>query len=152
MTQIWKPHVTVAAVIERDQRFLLVEESVDRGKVFNQPAGHLEAGESILDAVIREVREETAWGFQPEALVAVQLWRKNPLAPSFLRFCFCGQVDDHDAEQMLDTDIISTHWLTLAQIQARTSQLRSALVLKSIEAYLGGQRYPLSLVQTYLDL
>ena len=82
----------------------------------------------------------------------MQLWRKNPLAPSFLRFCFCGQVDDHDAEQMLDTDIISTHWLTLAQIQARTSQLRSALVLKSIEAYLGGQRYPLSLVQTYLDL
>ncbi len=151
MTQIWKPHVTVAAVIEQDGRFLMVEESVERGKLFNQPAGHLEGGESIIDAAIREVREETAWRFQPTALVAVQLWRKNPEAPSFVRFCFTGEVHDHDAAQALDLDIIATHWLTLAQIRARTTQLRSALVLKSIESYLNGDRYPLSVVQNFLD-
>lgn len=148
---VWKPHVTVAAIVERDQRFLLVEEHTPHGIAFNQPAGHLEAGESLQQAVIREVQEETAWQFVPQALVAVQLWRRNPEAPSFLRFCFCGEVQDYDATQSLDEGIISTHWLSREDIAARSNQLRSLLVLQTVDEYLKGTRYPLSLVQSFLD-
>lgn len=148
---VWKPHVTVAAVIEQNQRFLLVEELIEQARVFNQPAGHLEAGESLIDAVKREVQEETAWQFSPEALISVQLWRKKPDAPSFLRFCFTGSVDNFNPEQRLDVGIIQTHWFSYAEVQARQQKLRSSLVLNSIENYLNGQRYPLSILQTLLD-
>ena len=148
---VWKPHVTVAAVIERNQQFLMVEEHTATGIAFNQPAGHLEANESLIAAVKREVFEETAWQFEPEALVAIQLWRKNPEFPSFLRFCFSGTVHDHQAEQALDPDIIATHWLSRDQLAKNQQQLRSPLVLLSIDEYLKGQRYPLSLLQSYID-
>jgi NADH pyrophosphatase NudC (nudix superfamily) len=148
---VWKPHVTVAAVIEQQNRFLLVEETTASGIAFNQPAGHLEPGESLLAAVIREVREETAWQFTPQALVAVQLWRKNPDAPSFLRFCFTGEAHSHDPDQSLDTGIIAAHWLSEQEICARSAQLRSPLVWRCIQEYRQGSRYPLSLVQTFLD-
>ena len=148
----WKPHVTVAAVIEKDQRFLLVEEAAERGVVFNKPAGHLEAGESLIDAVQREVREETAWRFRATALLGVQLWRKTPEQPSFLRFCFTGEVYEHDPEQRLDDGIIAAHWLTLSDIKARSRQLRSPLVLKTIDAYLRGERQPLSILESFIDL
>ncbi|MDD1607347.1 MAG: NUDIX domain-containing protein, partial [Methylococcaceae bacterium] len=88
---VWKPHVTVAAVIERDNRFLFVEEHTPNGLQFNQPAGHLEPNEDFITAVKREVQEETAWQFEPEQLVSIQLWRKNPDSPTFLRLCFSGQ-------------------------------------------------------------
>lgn len=149
---VWKPHVTVAAVIERDNRFLLVEETTSTGLAFNQPAGHLEDGESLLDAVKREVREETAWQFEPAALVAVQLWRKTPRFPSFLRFCFSGELISHDSMQALDEGIIATHWLSHEEISERHSSLRSPLVLTTIEEYRKGNRYPLSLLQTFLDI
>ncbi len=149
---VWKPHVTVAAIIERDQHFLVVEEHTDHGRAFNQPAGHLEAGESLLDAVKREVREETARDFEPEALVAVQLWRKSEQHPQFLRFCFTGSVSGQHMDRQLDSDIIATHWLTRNQLAANPDTLRSPLVLLSIDAYLAGQRHPLSLLQTFLDL
>lgn len=149
---VWKPHVTVAAIIERDQHFLVVEEHTDHGHAFNQPAGHLEAGESLLDAVKREVREETARDFEPEALVAVQLWRKSEQHPQFLRFCFTGSVSGQHMDRQLDSDIIATHWLTRNQLAANPDTLRSPLVLLSIDAYLAGQRHPLSLLQTFLDL
>ncbi len=149
---VWKPHVTVAAVIERDGRFLLVEETTETGLAFNQPAGHLEPGEDLLSAIKREVAEETAWTFEPEALVAVQLWRKTPDFPSFVRFCFSGNVHTHDPARALDADIVALHWLTPAELAARSHQLRSPLVLKSLEAYLQGQRYPLDLLQSFLDL
>lgn len=149
---VWKPHVTVAAVIEKNQRFLLVEETTDNGVAFNQPAGHLEPGENLIHAVKREVREETAWRFEPQALVAVQLWRKTPDAPSFLRFCFTGSVHSHDPNQALDTGILATHWLSHEEIMAKREQLRSPLVLICVDEYLKGQHHPLSLLQTYLDL
>ncbi|MGD0958281.1 MAG: NUDIX hydrolase [Methylomonas sp.] len=149
---VWKPHVTVAAIIEQNQRFLLVEETTSRGPAFNQPAGHLEAGESLLEAVVREVQEETAWRFEPEAFIAAQLWRKNARSPSFLRFCFSGSAHTHNADQPLDTGIIQTHWLSHADIIARRQQLRSPLVLKSIDQYLSGRRYPLSLIESLLDI
>ncbi|WP_347986868.1 NUDIX hydrolase [Methylomonas sp. AM2-LC] len=147
----WKPHVTVAAVIEKNKRFLLVEETTSQGLAFNQPAGHLEAGENLLDAVKREVFEETAWLFEPQALVAIQLWRKTPDFPSFLRFCFCGEVHSHHPQQKLDDGIIQTHWLSHADIIARSRQLRSPLVLESIDQFLQGQRYPLSILHSFLD-
>jgi len=95
---VWKPHVTVAAIIEQDQRFLLVEEETPTGIAFNQPAGHLEPGESLIDAVKREVNEETAWQFTPEYLTSIQLWRKNLDSSSFMRVCFVGQCYDHNPE------------------------------------------------------
>ena len=149
---IWKPHVTVAAVIERDGKFLLVEETTDNGLAFNQPAGHLEPGEDLISAVKREVWEETAWQFEPEALIAVQLWRRNPESPCFVRFVFTGSAHSHDSESPLDNGIVATHWLERAQIEAKQTLLRSPLVLTSVDDYLKGQRFPLALLQSFLDL
>jgi len=149
---VWKPHVTVAAIIERDHQFLLVEEHTNNGIAFNQPAGHLEPGESLLDAVQREVNEETAWQFNPEYITSIQLWRKSPDASSFLRICFVGTCHDFNAQQSLDEDIIATHWLTREEIVEKKSQLRSPLVLTTIDQYLQGERHPLSLLKTFLDL
>src|ERR1700753_2148210 len=103
------PDITVAAVTETDGRFLVVEERINRRLVFNQPAGHVEQGETLLDAVVREVREETAWGFQPEALIGVYLWRNPNSGRWTMRFTFAGSVVDHDAKQPLDRGIVSTH-------------------------------------------
>jgi len=148
---VWKPHVTVAAVIERDNRFLFVEEHTPNGLQFNQPAGHLEPDEDFITAVKREVQEETAWQFEPEHLLAVQLWRKNPDSSTFLRLCFTGTCHSHDAEQTLDDGIVATHWLTHAEITAEAHRLRSPLVLMSVNEYLSGQRHPLSLLKSFLD-
>jgi 8-oxo-dGTP pyrophosphatase MutT (NUDIX family) len=148
---VWKPHVTVAAIIERDKRFLLVEEHTPNGLAFNQPAGHLEQGEDLIGAVKREVAEETAWQFEPESIVGIQLWRKNPEAPSFLRVCFSGQCHSHNSAQRLDDGIVATHWLSRADIEKHAGRLRSPLVLRCVDAYLGGERYPLTLLQTLLD-
>ena len=148
---VWKPHVTVAAVIERDHRFLFVEEHTPSGLQFNQPAGHLEPDADFITAVKREVQEETAWQFEPEYLVAIQLWRKNPEHPTFLRLCFTGHCHSHDAEQTLDEGIVTTHWLTRAEIAAEAHRLRSPLVLMSVDDYLSGQRHPLSLLKSFLD-
>jgi len=149
---VWKPHVTVAAIIERDGRFLLVEEHTSSGLKFNQPAGHLEENESLLDAVKREVKEETAWQFEPEYLVSIQLWRKKPNTPSFLRCCFTGQCHSHNPDQQLDKGIVATHWLTHEEILLQKHRLRSPLVSISIDEYLSGQSYPLTLLKSFLDL
>ena len=148
---VWKPHVTVAAVIERDNRFLFVEEHTPNGLQFNQPAGHLEPNEDFITAVKREVQEETAWQFEPEQLVSIQLWRKNPDSPTFLRLCFSGQCHSHDANQALDEGIVATHWLSRDEIAAEAHRLRSPLVLISVDNYLNGEHYPLSLLKTFLD-
>lgn len=146
---VWKPRVTVAAVIEREQRFLMVEENTPRGVQFNQPAGHLEEHEDLIAAVTREVLEETAWHFTPSALIAVHLWRRDPESETFMRFCFTGDCKDFQADHPLDEGIIGTHWLLRDDIA--TLPLRSPLVLHSIDAYLSGQRYPLSLMQAFLN-
>ncbi len=148
---VWKPHVTVAAIIEMDNKFLLVEEQTQDGIKFNQPAGHLEENEDIVNAVKREVMEETAWKFEPESVVGIQLWRKSDDFPTFLRFNFTGLVHSFDKNQPLDTDIITTHWLSLEEIQAKKQHLRSPLILDSIQAYLNKIFYPLSIIQSYLD-
>ena len=149
---VWKPHVTVAAIIEQDQRFLFVEEETSLGLQFNQPAGHLEAGEDLIAAVRREVLEETAWQFEPESVVSIQLWRKNPDFPSFVRVCFSGHCHSHNPTQVLDEGIVATHWLTRDEIEAERHRLRSPLVLISVDEYLSGQRHPLSLLKSFIDL
>lgn len=149
---VWKPHVTVAAIIERESRFLLVEEMTPQGLQFNQPAGHLEANEDLITAVRREVYEETAWQFEPEHLISVQLWRKNTASSTFLRVCFSGRCHSHNPETALDEGIVATHWLTRDEIIQQQSRLRSPLVLIGINDYLEGQRHPLSLIKSFLDL
>jgi 8-oxo-dGTP pyrophosphatase MutT (NUDIX family) len=145
------PDITVAAVTETDGRFLVVEERINRRLVFNQPAGHVEHGETLLAAVVREVREETAWGFQPQALIGVYLWRNPGSGRSTMRFAFTGTVMDHKVEQPLDRGIVCTHWLSRSDLLEREQRLRSPLVLRCVEDYLGGARQPLDAVG-HLDL
>ena len=140
------PDITVAAVTETDGRFLVVEERINRRLVFNQPAGHVERGETLLAAVVREVREETAWGFNPQALVGVYLWRNPSSGRSTMRFAFTGTVADHQAQQPLDRGIVCTHWLSREDLLEREQRLRSPLVLRCIEDYLDGTRRPLETV------
>ena len=109
---LWKPRVTVAAIVEADNRFLLVEEAVEGRRVFNQPAGHLENGERIIDAVIRECLEETAWTFEPEHVVGVYRWQSASAGDTYLRFTFCGQRVSHHPKRALDAEIVAVHWLT----------------------------------------
>lgn len=149
---VWKPHVTVAAIIERDQRFLLVEEETPHGLQFNQPAGHFEEHEDLVAAAKREVQEETAWQFEPDAIISIQLWRRNPESSTFLRVLFSGSCHSHNPDQPLDTGIVATHWLTRDEIAAQQHRLRSPLVLIGIDEYLQGQRYPLALLKSFLDL
>ena len=140
------PDITVAAVTETDGRFLVVEERINHRLVINQPAGHVEHGETLLAAVVREVREETAWGFQPQALIGVYLWRNPSSGRSTMRFAFTGSVADHDAQQPLDRGIVRTHWLSRTDLLEREQRLRSPLVLRCVEDYLGGTRRPLDSV------
>jgi 8-oxo-dGTP pyrophosphatase MutT (NUDIX family) len=145
------PKITVAAIAETDGRFLLVEERINQRLVFNQPAGHVERGESLLTAVIRETREETAWRFEPKSLIGVYLWRSPDSGVTTMRFAFSGSVDDHQPAQALDHGIVCTHWLSPTDLREREERLRSPLVMRCIEDYLNGKRQPLTLVG-HLDL
>jgi len=139
----WNPEVTVAAVVEIDGRFLMVEERIGDRLVLNQPAGHLEDRETLLEAAIRETREETAWRFHPEALVGVYLWRSPVTERSFLRFAFCGTVDDHQPKLTLDKGIVRTLWMSYEQLLAQPARLRSPMVTRCLEDYRRGSRQPL---------
>ena len=141
----WNPEVTVAAIVEQDSRFLMVEERIGGKLVFNQPAGHLEDAETLIEAAIRETREETAWRLHPQALVGVYLWRNPDNGRSFLRFAFCGTVDDHK-DQPLDTGIQRALWLSREQLLAQAGRLRSPLVMRCLDDYLLGKRQPLETV------
>jgi 8-oxo-dGTP pyrophosphatase MutT (NUDIX family) len=143
---IWTPHVTVAAVLEQGGRFLLVQERESGRTVFNQPAGHLEDGESLVTAVIRETLEETGWHFQPDALIGVYRWRHPAKRITYLRVTFTGSGLGHASDHPLDEAIEDTLWLSLREIHRQSEMLRSPLVLRSIEDYLAGVRYPLSVL------
>ena len=142
---IWKPNVTVAAIIEQDGKFLLVEEHTSQGVLFNQPAGHLEQGESLLAAVARETLEESAYAFEPQHLIGIYRWQIPASDITYLRFAFTGRILAHHPEQPLDEGIIRAAWMTPAEIRATQERHRSPLVLRCMEDYLCGKRYPLEL-------
>ena len=152
MKHRWKPSVTVAAVVEHEGRFLLVEEHTPEGLRLNNPAGHLEHGESLADACARETLEETATRFTPTALVGVYQARLRPANSqeftTYLRFAFCGTLGDFEPERRLDHGITRTLWMTAAEIRASTHLHRSPMLLRGIEDYLAGRRYPLDLIYT----
>lgn len=147
MEHIWKPHVTVAAIIEDNGRFLMVEEISDGVTVYNQPAGHLEADETLIDAVIRETMEETAWQFSPLYLSGIYNWKHPASGDQFLRFTFYGNHLEHNKKQKLDNDIIRALWLTRDELAAEADKLRSPMVLTCIDDYLNGNQYPLQLLK-----
>ena len=127
---VWKPNVTVAAVIEQDGRFLLVEEETEDGLRFNQPAGHLECREALVDAVVREALEETGYHFVPRFLVGIYSWRNEARDVTYLRFAFGGDIAGHEPDRRLDDGIVAARWLTPQEIRAsadRHSRARDAL-------------------------
>ena len=143
---IWKPHATVAAIIEHDNKFLMVEELIQGEVVYNQPAGHLEPDESLIDAVIRETQEETAWQFVPEAVTGIYLWKHPDSGETFLRVAVCGSCKNHDAQQPLDTGVIQAVWLSRHELLAEPEKLRTPMVINSIDDYIAGKRYPLDML------
>ena len=147
---MFKPEITVASVIEKDGRFLMVEEETEYGVTLNQPAGHLEADESLQDAAVRETLEETAYRMVPDGLVGVYLLQytlEKGEKVSFLRFAFSGKAVSK-SDRPLDTDILRAIWMTYDEILASRHRHRSKLVLQSVEDYLKGQKTPLSLLST----
>jgi len=151
VTDVWKPHATVAAIIEQDQRFLMVEELKQGQTVYNQPAGHLEPHESLLQAVIRETREETARDFEAEYISGIYRWDQFPAGGEqrnrcFLRVAFVGSCHHYDPDQPLDDGIVRALWLSREELVTQPEKLRSPMVLRCIDDYLAGARYPLDLV------
>ncbi len=147
---VWKPHATVAAIIERDNKFLMVEELVQGEAMFNQPAGHLDPDENLIDAVIRETQEEAAWLFIPEAVTGIYLWKQpdnnKKDGETFLRVAICGACTNHDPNQKLDDGILQASWMSREQLVENSHKLRSPMVINCIDDYLAGKRYPLDLL------
>lgn len=143
---VWKPSVTVAAVAELDGRFLLVEEHTNRGQRYNQPAGHLDPGESLIDAVRRETLEETACAFEPTGLLGVYQYHSSADDVTYIRFAFTGSISGPESGRALDAGIIRAVWLTPEEIRHETARHRSPLVMRCIDDYLAGRRFPLDVL------
>ena len=141
---IWTPHVTVAAVVLHDGRFLMVEETVDNSIALNQPAGHLEENETLVQAVVRETLEETAWHFRPEALLGVYRWLSPRNQVTYLRFAFTGALLRHEPQRPLDHGILRAVWMTPEAIRQSVASHRSPQVLRCVDDCLAGVRYPLT--------
>ena len=148
-SMIWKPNVTVAAIIEQDGKFLLIEEQTSQGLQLNQPAGHLEANESLLHAVTREALEESAYDFEPQHLVGIYRWHAQRSDTTYLRFAYSGRILAHHAGQALDEGIVRALWMTPDEIRDSVHRHRSPLILRCVEDYLAGKRYPLELIIHY---
>jgi ADP-ribose pyrophosphatase YjhB (NUDIX family) len=146
-----RPDITVAAVAESSGRFLLVEEHIGNHLVFNQPAGHLEHDESLLDAVVRETLEETAWEFEPTALVGIYVWKQPQTQRTFVRVAVSGNAIQHDPQRALDRGIVRALWMSREQLATRASRLRSPLVMRCIDDYLAGASYPLSAMKHLVE-
>ncbi len=145
----WKPNVTVAAVVMQNDKFLLVEEMTDEGIKLNQPAGHLEHGESLEAAIKREMLEETACEFEPKNLIGIYQWPIAKSETTYLRFTFTGTLGQHFSDRKLDDGIIQTLWFTPDEIYKTKSQHRNPLVIQSMQDFLDGRNYPLDLVKTF---
>ncbi|MHB9118292.1 MAG: NUDIX hydrolase [Burkholderiales bacterium] len=143
---IWKPNVTVAAVLEQDGKFLLVEEKTEEGIQFNQPAGHWEPGETLAQGVIRETLEESAYHFFPEFLLGIYAWRHPRKDLVYLRFAYGGKITGFDPGRRLDDGILRAVWLDPEEIRAGKDRHRSPLVTACVEDYLAGKRYPMEFI------
>jgi 8-oxo-dGTP pyrophosphatase MutT (NUDIX family) len=156
MNERWKPSVTVAAIIERDGRYLLVEEETPEGLKLNNPAGHLDPGESPQQAVVREALEETARSFVPEAIVGLYLARFERPARgedvTYLRIAFCGSAGEPEPQRRLDAGIVRTLWMSLDELRASVARHRSPLLLRCIEDHAAGHRHPLGLIHADASL
>ena len=150
MDNRWRPSVTVAAVIERNGRFLMIEEETSEGLRINNPAGHLDPGETPAEGCAREALEETAWNFRPTQLLGVYISRFQRSTTgediTYLRFAFTGELLDEEVGRPLDVGIVRTLWMTADELRATADRHRSPLVLKCLEDYLAGVRYPLEAV------
>jgi len=144
---IWRPHVTVATVVPRDGRFLLVEEDVRGRIVINQPAGHLDPDEAIQAAAVRETLEETGWEVALDCLLCVQQWRNADSGRQFVRFTFGAMPVRHDPGRRLDDGILRSLWLTREEILAESARLRSPMVLASVDDWIAGHRLPLDAIR-----
>jgi 8-oxo-dGTP pyrophosphatase MutT (NUDIX family) len=142
----WQPDVTVATVVVRDGRLLMVEETVQGKLVLNQPAGHLEPDESVLEAAVRETLEETAWKVEVEAFIGAYQWKAPETGRHYLRFAFAAKALAHMADRPLDDGIVQAMWLSPAELKAQSTRHRSPLVWRVVEDFLSGQRHPLSLL------
>lgn len=142
--EVWRPHVTVACVVSDGERYLMVEEEAAGRLAYNQPAGHLEDGESLAAAAVRETLEETGWTVALEHLIGIQQWRSTEHGDAVLRFSFAARTLSHDPDRPLDTGIHRALWLSRTEIAGLGDRLRSPLVLLSIDAWLAGQRLPLA--------
>ncbi|VAW75715.1 Nudix-like NDP and NTP phosphohydrolase NudJ [hydrothermal vent metagenome] len=140
-------HITVAAIIESDNKFLMVEEHCSGQQVINQPAGHLEPGETLVQATIRETLEETTWTFSPDYLVGIYRWVNPDTDDSYLRVALAGQASNPDSSLTLDTGIIQALWLSIQELQAQQQRMRTPLVMKCINDYLAGAKHSLDLLQ-----
>ena len=146
---MWKPSVTVAGVIERDGRFLFVEEEADGRVVINQPAGRLDPNESLLHAVAREVLEETRYRITPTFLVGIYLWPHETKDITYLRFAFAGEITGEDKKRELDTGILHPVWLTPEELAREEDRHRNKLVSRCVTDFQVGKRYPLELLTSY---
>lgn len=142
----WAPHVTVATIVERDGRFLMVYEEADGKRVYNQPAGHLEPNETLQEAALRETLEETGWCVRLTGVVGTNLYLAPSNSITYFRTTFIAEAISHDTDRALDTGIIEAVWLTYEEILARRDQLRSPMTLKIIDDYRAGRRFPLDVV------
>jgi ADP-ribose pyrophosphatase YjhB (NUDIX family) len=143
---VWKPSVTVAAIVEDNGRFLMVEEEAENGIVFNQPAGHLEPNETLISGVARETLEETAYSVRAESLVGIYRWHAAVNDTTYLRFAFKARVLGHDPGRVLDEGILRALWMTPEEIRKFRPRHRSPLVMRCVEDYLAGRSYPLELI------
>ena len=142
----WPPHITVACIVEKDDKFLMVEEKSNGQIVYNQPAGHLEPDETLQQAAVRETFEETGWHIEPTHVLGVSKYSSKHNGIIYYRTSFIATAIEYDENAQLDEGIIRAVWLTLDELEAQTEKLRSPLVLKNIKQYLAGERYPLSLI------
>ena len=148
MAEVWKPSVTVAAIMQRGDRFCLVEEEADGRLVYNQPAGHWEPGETLAEACAREALEETAHSFRPTHLLGIYRWHYAPKDVTFLRFAFLGDVLGETGGP-LDREIRRVVWLTPEEVRAGRARHRSPLVMACLDDCLAGRRYPLDVIRHY---
>lgn len=145
-TELWKPNTVVAVIVERDGRFLFVEEEADGRAVFNQPAGHLDDGETLLEAARRETLEESGWHVEPTGLVGIYLVQPPGTSITYLRFCFRATALSHEPARPLDKEIIRAVWMSREELVAEQARHRSPLVLRCVDDYLAGHHTPLSVI------